>query len=93
MLPEGHLGLVPLQTLHGVSLPSQAGFQLWAELVGDATPRPAHCSNESKYNVFNLVIYSEPVEDNFLLEVMILFSQMPLKTLFQPNDCRAPGVI
>lgn len=47
-VPEGHLRLLPLQTLQGVSLPPHVAFQLRAELVRDATPWPAHRPGNSK---------------------------------------------
>lgn len=48
LVPEGHLRLFPLQTLHGVSLPPQVGLQLRAELVRDATSRPVHRPGNGK---------------------------------------------
>lgn len=57
--PECHLRLVPLQSLHSVSLSPQVRFQLRAKLVWDPASWPTHRPGNSKTKllIFNSVKY------------------------------------
>lgn len=87
-VPEGDLRLVPLQTLHGISLPPQVGFQLRAKLVWNATTRPAHRPGNSKKNKLSAKvckIFRLMWRTHFLYRITLLFFET-VKSSLSPKS-------